>query len=877
MRLPIDDVLPELQRSLRESTGVILEAPPGAGKTTRVPPALLREDWLAGQRIVMLEPRRLAARAAAEYMASLRAEEVGRTIGCRMRGDTRISVETRIEVVTEGVLTRMLQADPALEGVGLVIFDEFHERSLHADTGLAFLLQSRALLRPGIRLLLMSATLDGDAAARLLDDAVIVRSSGRAYDVETVCLERRPEGRIEDTVASALRRAIDAHDGDVLVFLPGVAEIRRTAERLAFLTAGDAALDVMPLYGDLPREAQRRAIVPSPRGRRKIVLATSIAETSLTIDGVRIVIDSGLMRVPRFSARTGMARLETVRVTRDSADQRRGRAGRTAPGVCYRLWTPGEDAGLVPRRTPEILETDLAPLALDLAEWGVADPGELRWIDPPPAAAIAQANELLFELGAIGRAGGITTHGRRIAAIPTHPRLAHMMLEALRLDLADLACDIAALIDERDILRSAGERAPVDIALRLDLLRAADSRGARLPANVDRATLARVRAESNAWRGRLAKLRQNTDVTERPLRAQRARGPGTGSFVPAGQAADRDRTADASNPTAQPTPPDAPGLLLAFAWPERIGRRRGGRGRFLLRNGRGVVLPETDALAGEEFIVAALTGGSGADDAVYLAAPIGASTVETHFGDQVERATIVEWDRSSRSVRSERREALGAIVISRQPATDVDAERVSAALLEGIRAEGLDALPWSEAANRLRERVVFLHAVDSSWPDFSAGSLDDRLEHWLAPWLHGISSLDQLRALDLHRILMDGLDPRQRARIDTLAPTHIEVPSGSRIAIDYSDPASPALAVRLQEVFGMLATPRLADDRVPLTMRLLSPAMRPVQVTRDLASFWRSGYFEVKKDLKGRYPKHYWPDDPLTATATRRVRPRPAS
>jgi ATP-dependent RNA helicase HrpB len=840
MRLPIEDVLPELIRSLRESSGVILEAPPGAGKTTRVPLAVLDEDWLAGQRVVMLEPRRLAARAAAEYMAAQRAQDVGGLIGYRMRGDTRISAATRVEVVTEGVLTRMLQADPALEGVGLVIFDEFHERSLQADTGLAFILQSRALLRPQLRLLLMSATLDGDGAARLLDDAIVVRSTGRVYDVETVYLDRRPEGRIEDVVTSAVRRAVHSHEGDVLVFLPGSAEIRRTAAQLADLTAADGAVEVMPLYGDLPRETQRRAILPSPRGRRKIVLATSIAETSLTIDGVRIVIDSGLMRVPRFSARTGMTRLETIRVTRDSADQRRGRAGRTAHGVCYRLWTEGEDAGLVPRRTPEILDADLAPLALDLAAWGVTDPQVLRWIDAPPEAALAQANELLFELGAMGRSGGITAHGRRIATIPTHPRLAHMLLAARDLGLDAMACDIAALIDERDILRTPGARAPADVTLRLDLLNAAGTGSPRTPAGVDRATLARVRKESIAWRRRLARTRRDPDATA------------------------RDRP-----------PRDAAGLLLAFAWPDRIGRRRGSRGRFLLRNGRGVVLPAEDALAGEDFIVAALTGGAGPDDVIYLAAAIEAATIDAHFGDQIEHTTVVEWDRSSRSVRCELRQTLGAIVLARHPSADVDAGRVAATLLDGLRTEGIGALPWPEAANRLRERVTFLHTLDAEWPDLAGIALTERMDHWLAPWLEGITSLDALRALDLHRVLMASLEPGQRARLDALAPTHVDVPSGSRIPIDYSDPAAPVLAVRLQEVFGMLDTPRLAGGRIPLTLKLLSPAMRPVQVTRDLASFWRSGYFDVKKDLKGRYPKHYWPDDPLTATATRRVRPRP--
>jgi ATP-dependent helicase HrpB len=834
VKLPIDDLLPDIRGVLRDGPDLVLEAPPGAGKTTRVPLALLGEDWLGGRRILMLEPRRLAARAAATFVAASLGEQPGRTVGWRMRMDTRVSRATRIEVVTEGVLTRLLQNDPALDGIGAIIFDEFHERSIHADLGLAMALQARVVLRPDLRIIVMSATMDGDTVAGLLDGAPILRGTGRMHAVETVHVPRDRVTRVEDAVSRTVRNALAEHAGDVLVFLPGASEINAAARRLEGVTA-----DVLPLFGNLSLEAQQRAIEPSPPGRRKVVLATSIAETSLTIEGVRIVIDSGLIRVPRFSPRNGMSRLETVRVTRDAADQRRGRAGRTQPGICYRLWSETEDAGLVDRRGPEILDADLSPLALELAAWGATDPAELRWLDPPPAAAFAQARELLGELGAIDADSRITDHGRALAAMPAHPRLAHMVACATDLGLTALACDIAALVEERDPLRARDGIADPDIGLRIAMLRRALREGVRaVPepvglAHIDRGALHRVAVVAGDWRRRF----------------------GVGSHG--------DEPDDAS---------DA-GLLLALAYPDRIARRRRARGSFVMRNAAGARVAAEYTLAEAEYLAIATLGGRGRDGIVQLAAPITRDRIEHHFADQIETTVDVEWIAARRAVRSVRRKSLGAIVLGESAGTDAPRDRIVSAIIEGVRADGIDVLPWTDPARSARERMRFLHGVHASWPDVSDDTLLATLEDWLAPYL-GASGRGGLDNNDHAAVLLSMLDHRQRARFDALAPTHIEVPSGSRIRIDYSDPESPALPVRLQEVFGLRETPHLADGQVPLTMRLLSPAMRPVQVTRDLASFWREGYFDVRKDLRGRYPKHYWPENPIDAQATRRTKRR---
>jgi ATP-dependent RNA helicase HrpB len=757
--------------------------------------------------------------------------------------DTKVGPHTRIEVVTEGVLTRLLQTDAGLEGIGLVVFDEFHERSLHADLGLALTLQTRSVLRDDLRLLVMSATLDGGPIAAMIGDgpesaAPIVIGEGRSFPVETRYVARQAERPIEPAVAAVVRRALTDDDGDVLVFLPGAAEIRRVETILA-----DASLPsgvyVAPLFGNLSQEAQDRAIEPSRPGRRKVVLSTSIAETSLTIEGVRVVVDGGLMRVPRFSPRSGMTRLETVRVSRASADQRRGRAGRVAPGICYRLWNEHEEQHLTPQGRPEILDADLAPLALELAEAGITDPAELRWLDPPPTAALGQAGELLRQLGALDASGRITDHGRQMARLALHPRLAHMLLAATTLGHGGLACDVAALVSERDIFRfDAGDPADADLTLRLEAL--ADGARGGSPnthahgAMIDRAALHRSVALSR-------ELRRGLRLDSRPS------------------------TLD----------PVSVGLLLAFAYPDRIAQRRAAStGRFLLRNGVGAAFPSPQALAVEPYVVVAELGGQQPEGRIYLAAPVALEEIETHFAEQIEHVQVVAWDAEAGAVRARERECLGALVLRERPMPAPDPAAVASALLAAIAQHGLLDLPWTDAARQLQQRMAFMHRLDPAWPDVSDAALLATVSDWLAPHIYGLARRDDLRRLDLVDILLGMLGWEQRAALDEVAPSHLAVPSGSRIRIDYADPHSPVLAVRLQELFGLTETPRVGRGSVPLTLHLLSPAHRPVQVTTDLAGFWRTGYFEVKKELKGRYPKHYWPDDPLQAVPTRHVRPK---
>lgn len=836
MELPIEDVLPELRGVLAERTCAVLQAPPGAGKTTRVPLALLAEPWLAGGRIVMLEPRRIAARAAAARMAATLYERVGETVGYRMRLDTKVGPATRIEVVTEGVLARMLQADPALDGVGLVIFDEFHERSLNADLGLALALESQRALRDDLRLIVMSATLDGAAVASLLGGAPIVTSVGRAFPVATHYAERAVDERPEHAVASAVRMALARGEGDVLAFLPGTAEIRRAA---TLLESGPlpAGVRVAVLHGMLGAEEQDRALAPSRPGERKVVLATSIAETSVTIEGIRVVIDSGWARVPRFSPRSGMTRLETIRVARASADQRRGRAGRTGPGVCYRLWTAADHEALLERNQPEILEADLAPLALELAEWGVRDPDRLAWLDAPPSAAYAQARELLAELGALDHGGAVTPHGKRMAALPAHPRLAHMMLIARDLGLGGTACAIAALVGDRDIFRSSGAPIDVDLRLRLAALRAFDRRdgdeSGHAPSGglLDRAACARAVAAAREWRRRLGIREAQEDI-------------------------------------------EACGLLLAFAYPDRIAQRRSGAaGRFLLRNGAAAVVAESQPLAGSPYLVVADIDGQRAAGRVFLAAPIDEEEIVRHFGDQIVHEESVAFEEGA--VRARRRERLGAIVMRERPLADASPDAIADALIDAVRGAGGALLPWRPEARRVQARMIFLRRLDDAVPDVTDAALAATLDAWLRPRVMGMRRKEDMAALDLGGILLDMLAWDLRARMDADAPTHLVVPSGSRVPIDYTNPEAPTVSVRLQEMFGCTETPRIGRGGVPITMHLLSPAGRPVQVTRDLANFWRATYFEVRKDLKGRYPKHYWPDDPLQAVPTNRVRPRP--
>jgi len=840
--LPIDEALPALLTALEVRASAVLEAPPGAGKTTRVPLALRDAAWLRGARVVMLEPRRLAARAAAHYMARSLDERVGETVGFRVRGETRVSAATRVEVVTEGVLTRMLAHDPTLDGVGAVLFDEFHERSLNADLGLALTLQLQSLLRPELRILVMSATLDGEAVAQLLRDAdgtaPVVRSHGRLFPVHTEYRPPRAQERLEAHTARVVREAVQQHAGDVLVFLPGAREIRRTGEMLGVLTdPAGATVQVHELFGMLALGAQDAAIAPAPAGSRKVVLSTAIAETSLTIEGVRVVVDAGRSRVPRYDGRVGLTRLDTVRVSAASAEQRRGRAGRVAPGTCYRLWDVHEDAMLVPRTRPEILDADLAPLALELADAGVHDVESLRWLDAPSAAGLSQARTLLGWLGALDEQERITPHGRAMIALPLHPRLAHMLVHAEREGLGTLGAVLAASLEERDVLRGMGAPPPADLRLRVELVLGATESAlghALQGAVVDRDGVRRVREMARDLAGRLG-VRWTPDL----------------SVV------------------------QASGELVALAYPDRVARARGDSGtRYLLRGGTGGALSRGDALQGERWLAVAELEGAPPEYRVARAAPLAEAQVRARFADAITVRPEVRWDEEAARVRAHARTTFGAIVLDEAPLRTVPPEAVRDALLDAIRRRGVAALPWSATSTRLRERMAFLHAHDASWPDVSDDALLQSLAEWLGASLEGVDRLAQLEGDRLREALLALLSWGQRAALDTLAPTHVQVPSGSRIAVDYTDATAPVLAVKLQEVFGWTRTPMLLDDRVPLTLHLLSPAQRPVQVTRDLAGFWREGYFAVRKELRGRYPRHPWPDDPLSAEATRRAKPR---
>lgn len=819
--LPVDEALPRLKAALAARNAAVLVAPPGAGKTTRVPLALLDAPWLGRGKIVMQEPRRLAARAAARRMSATLGEAVGETVGYRVRLDTKVGPRTRIEVVTDGLFLRMLQDDPSLDGIGCVIFDELHERGLETDLSFALVREAQTALREDLRVIAMSATLDPGPVADRLGGASVVESAGRMFPVDTRYLDREAAGRIEDGVAAAVRRALAEESGSALVFLPGVGEIRRVEERLHGL-GGD--VDVAPLYGDLSPTEQDRAIAPSPAGRRKVVLATSIAETSLTIEGVRIVIDSGQMRVPKFSPRSGMTRLETVRVSQASADQRRGRAGRLEPGVCYRLWPEETQRGLLPFTPPEILDADLAPLALELAAWGTTDAASLPWLTPPPAASLATARALLVDLAAIDDSGAVTPHGRAMVRLGQHPRLAHLVLKGRELGQGRVAALLAAILSERDFLRLPPGQRDADLRHRVDIALSGKRDGAL----------------------RLI-LEQARRLTQNQGR----------------------ETPDVS----------MTGALLALAYPDRIGRRRPGTaGRYLLSGGRGAALPEGDPMTNEEFLVVADLDGSTQDSRIFLAAPITAAEIDELYGDRVVEEQIVQWSPRDGAVLARQRRRLGALALEDKPLTKPDTEKVRAAMVDGVRQLGVGALPWSDDLARWRERIAFLrqHAGED-WPDLSNTALLTSLDGWLAPFLDGVSRKDHLTRIDLTAALKALVPWEKQRELDRLAPTHVEVPSGSRVPIDYANPAEPTLSVRLQEMFGLTDTPRIAGGKVPLTVHLLSPARRPVQVTRDLASFWSNGYKAVKAELKGRYPRHYWPDDPLIAEPTARVRPRPNS
>jgi ATP-dependent helicase HrpB len=833
--LPIDAALPALLHALQNRDEVVLQAPPGAGKTTRVPLALLNEPWLAGQTILMLEPRRLAARAAAERLASELGEQVGETVGYRIRLDSRVGPRTRIEVVTEGILTRRLQDDPALEGVGLLIFDEYHERSLDADLALALSLNGRELLRDEqpLKILLMSATLEGERLSSLLNDAPIVTSEGRMYPVAIEWGRPFQAGEfIEPKVVQTCLQALDEQGGSLLVFLPGQAEIRRVHQQLAEALGEGGNVLLCPLHGELDLAAQRAAIDPAPPGKRKVVLATNIAETSLTIDGVRVVVDAGLARVPRFDPGSGMTRLDTQRISRASATQRAGRAGRLEPGVCYRLWSEAQHEQLAAYGSPEILQADLAGLALQLARWGV-EPAQLSWLDAPPAAAYAQARELLQRLGALLEDGRLASHGQAMAELPAHPRIGHLLLRGQAFGLAAMACEVAALLGERDILRGAG----ADLHSRLALVS-----GEHKAQRGSQGGVQRVRQLARQYRGY--------------LRGQ------------------------PSQPVADPDHPRWLGCLLALAYPDRVAQqRRPGGAEYRLANGRAALFGEVDGLMKHPWIVIADLGSRQGqrEERIYLATDFDAQLLDGVLAEQVSLVDQLDWDEREGVLRAERQRKVGELILSREPLPGLDEQSRAKALLGLVRRKGLELLPWTPELRQWQARVALLRGLGNSgaseWPDVSDAALLASLEHWLQPYLGKVTRLSHFGQLDLSSILRNLLPWPLPQRLDELAPHHLQVPSGSSIRLDYSE-QPPILAVRLQELFGLADTPRIAGGRLAVKLHLLSPARRPVQVTQDLANFWRSTYAEVKKDLKGRYPKHYWPDDPLVAEATARAKPR---
>ena len=850
--LPVVSVLGQMDKALEENRYALLAAPPGAGKTTLVPLGLMNRPWLKNKKIIMLEPRRLAARACAAHMAALLGETVGQRIGYQVRMERCIGPRTRVQIVTEGILTRRLQSDPGLEGVGLVIFDEFHERHIHGDLALALSLDAAAGFAEDLRIAVMSATMDTRALSGLLGNAPVILSQGTAWPVETIYVDPRNQkgstgsragwAGILPACLNTVVKAMACHDGDILVFLPGAGAIRRLAERLNEIFEKDPAVKVIPLFGSLSFKDQKVAIEPSASGNRKIVLATPIAETSLTIQGIRVVVDSGLVNQPGFSPGRGMTRLETRHVSKASADQRRGRAGRTAPGICYRLWPEYVHQGLVPFNRPEILSADLAHLLLELSFWGVRDPSELKWLDIPSPRAVAAAKELLVSLSALDHGGGITAHGREMLTAGIHPRLAHMILRAKEMGHGFLGCCLCALVEEKDIAASAHGRRDPDIVLRLEIL----------------AELSKSKTQKRAFPHREGAL--SILVQARRLAAL--------FNIPG-------RTMDVN----------VCGRLMAQAFPDRVAvRRSAGSLTFLTAKGSGVFFDTENILSARDFIVAVAVDGQAKNARIFLAAALDRADLENDFSTALVTRETVDWNPVTGSVKAVRQTQLGRIVVSQTPVPHPDPEAVKSAMIRGLKETGLQILDWQKKTMDFRRRVGFLKSLATACPDFARlpdvgdRALADTLADWLGPFLSGVTSGIGLKRVDLDAAVKALFSWDQLRMVDRQAPTHIRVPSGSAIPIRYADKngtlESPVLAVRIQEVFGMAATPVIAARQVPLTLHLLSPASRPVQITTDLGHFWAHTYQEVKKDLMGRYPKHYWPQDPHTAEATARAKPR---
>ena len=817
--LPIDAVLGELRAKSAAHTRLVLVAPPGAGKTTRVPLVLKDEAFAAGGKIILLEPRRLAARAAAERMAATLSENVGETVGLRVRLQSRISAKTRIEVVTEGVFARMILDDPELKGVAAVVFDEFHERSLDADLGLALALEAQAGLREDLRILVMSATLDGARVSKLMSDCPVIVSEGRAYPIETRHLPREARSRLDDDMVRAIQTALRAEGGSILAFLPGQGEIRRVAQMLDGKLPDNAEL--APLYGAMDRAAQDRAVLPAKAGKRKIVLATSIAETSLTIEGVRVVIDSGLARVPRFEPDLGLTRLETMRVSRAAANQRRGRAGRTEPGVCYRLWEEAATGALEAFSQPEILSADLSSLLLDLAAWGVRDPNQLAWLDPPPAPALKEARQLLLSLDALDETGAITPQGQAIRALALPPRLARMVIEAAKQGEARLAADLAAVLVERGL---GGER--IDLAERVENFRRDRAQRAE-----DARRLARGFAEEAA--------------------RQTGRKDQDGGVI------------------------HDCGHLIAIAYPDRIAKARRRDGEFLMVNGRAGAMEGHERLAREPYLAIAEISGRAGAARILAGAALTVEDVETIAGTQIVERDEVTFDKQSLSLRRRRARKLGAIALAEQILPIEANAQTASALAQGAAAIGIDKLPWSKSQKQWRDRVMFLRRAEGAeWPDLSDAALAQNAQDWLAPFIEGRTSLNAIAVSDLDAALAALLPWDMTRRLDAEAPTHFTAPTGSNVAVDYEAEGGPVLAIRVQELFGLSTHPSLAGGRVPLTLHLLSPAHRPIQITKDLSGFWKGSWAAVKTEMKGRYPRHPWPDDPAAAAPTTRAKSR---